>query len=113
MLCPESYAACGHRWAESIRAFDSAIWTETVSRRFFWEVRPKSESSRGDAAGNWNPASPLPYAIVDETGDDNGVRFVDFDQDGHDDVIVSNAVETGIRLYDVDSGGFTRSLKTD
>ncbi|MFG0262366.1 MAG: PVC-type heme-binding CxxCH protein, partial [Novipirellula sp. JB048] len=65
-----------------------------------------------DALGAWRASShPLPFAIVDEKGRDNGVRFVDLDHDGHDDLIISNGTETAIQLYDVDSGGFTRQVQ--
>ncbi|WP_197169485.1 PVC-type heme-binding CxxCH protein [Novipirellula galeiformis] len=62
--------------------------------------------------GTWQSTpDPMPFAIVDDLGRDNGVRFVDFDKDGHDDVIISNGADTAIQLYDVDTGGFTRRVK--
>ncbi|MCA9226863.1 MAG: hypothetical protein KDA47_14675, partial [Planctomycetales bacterium] len=38
-------------------------------------------------------------AIVDESGRDAGVRFVDLDKDGHDDLIVSNDKLAAVHLY--------------
>ncbi|TWU48507.1 FG-GAP repeat protein [Rubripirellula tenax] len=57
--------------------------------------------------GVWEKSeSPMPAAIVDDRGQDNGVRFVDLNRDGHDDLIVSNGKESSIRLYDSTIGGF-------
>ncbi|TWU51964.1 FG-GAP-like repeat-containing protein [Rubripirellula reticaptiva] len=60
------------------------------------------------ATGIWaERESPMLVAIVDDRGQDNGVRFVDLNHDGHDDLIVSNGEESSIHLYDSELGGFT------
>ncbi len=82
-----------------------------ISEVIVGNPKTKQILKRGDD-GKWRSTShPMPFAIVDDHGRDNGVRFVDFDKDGHDDVIISNGAETAIRLYDVDSGGFTRMVE--
>ncbi|MGB7326420.1 MAG: VCBS repeat-containing protein [Rubripirellula sp.] len=59
-------------------------------------------------SGVWLETKPsMPVAIVDDLGLDNGVRFVDLNRDGHDDLIVSNGNESSVRLYDSKIGGFT------
>ncbi len=58
--------------------------------------------------GSWSDQGPFPFPIVDTNGRDNGLRFVDLDQDGYDDVIVSNGRQRGIRLFDPESGLFAR-----
>ncbi len=54
-----------------------------------------------DQDGTWVPLGPLPYAIVDDSGQDNGLRFVDFDGDRRDDLVISNGRQSAICLYDV------------
>ena len=56
---------------------------------------------RGGAAG-WSKLRfglPAGAAIVDAEGRDAGLRFVDVDEDGHDDVIFSNEAEYGLHLF--------------
>src|SRR5690606_24122248 len=48
--------------------------------------------------------------IVDAQGRDNGVRFVDVDEDGHDDVVFSNEKEYGIYLFDNMKTGWNRKV---
>ena len=59
--------------------------------------------------GKWtsNP-QPFPFAVVDAEGADNGLRFIDLDKDGYDDLIISNASESAVRLFDAGSQSFTR-----
>ena len=62
--------------------------------------------------GTWKPdPKPFPFAVVDTQGADNGLRFVDLDKDGYDDLIVSNPSESTVRLYDADSQNFTRTVE--
>ena len=61
--------------------------------------------------GEWYEAGPFPAPLVDQTGKDNGVRFVDLDEDGHDDVIFSNGKISGIQLFDTQSGLFSRQVQ--
>lgn len=62
-----------------------------------------------NAIFSWNEAQkswqeigyglPKGASIVSEEGRDNGVRFVDFNSDGHDDVIFSNEKGYGLSLF--------------
>lgn len=62
--------------------------------------------------GTWTPnPQPFPYAVVDAKGIDNGLRFVDLDKDGYDDLIVSNSSETAVCLYDPESQNFSRLVE--
>lgn len=62
--------------------------------------------------GVWDPHPiPFPFAIVDANGADNGLRFVDLDKDGYDDVIISNPTQSAVYLYDDESHQFTRSVQ--
>jgi putative membrane-bound dehydrogenase-like protein len=47
------------------------------------------------------PDAPLPpgVSLQDATGQDNGVRFVDLNGDGFDDIVFSNAERYGVYLY--------------
>jgi putative membrane-bound dehydrogenase-like protein len=47
------------------------------------------------------PSHPLPPGVVlkDDQGSDNGVRFVDLNEDGHDDIVFSNTHLYGIYLF--------------
>jgi putative membrane-bound dehydrogenase-like protein len=63
---------------------------------FAWQL-PSPKRQRG---GSWTKlpfALPSAARIVDEDGKDNGVRFVDIDEDGYEDVIWSN--ENGYSLH--------------
>ena len=63
------------------------------------------------AESGWKLASTsLPAAIVNRQGGDNGVRFVDIDRDGFDDLIVSNGKQSGVHLYETKSGGFSKQV---
>ncbi len=44
-------------------------------------------------------ALPAGVKLVDELGRDNGVRFVDINRDGFDDLILSNEERVGLHLY--------------
>ncbi len=64
---------------------------------------------RQNAIFNWNEnarrwdrssyALPQGVSIVTDEGHDNGVRFIDFNKDGADDLIFSNEKEYGLWLY--------------
>ena len=60
--------------------------------------------------GQWSESGSFPAPIVDVSGKDSGLRFVDLDDDGHDDVIYSNGKESGIRLFDTQTGLFSRKV---
>jgi putative membrane-bound dehydrogenase-like protein len=48
--------------------------------------------------------------FVHEVGADAGLRFVDLDEDGRDDLVYSNSREYGIHLFDTSNTGWTRKL---
>ncbi|MGB7343253.1 MAG: PVC-type heme-binding CxxCH protein [Pirellulaceae bacterium] len=62
--------------------------------------------------GQWEKLTDLPYAIVNEDGGDNGLRFVDFDGDRYDDIIISNGRESAICLYDPQQHTFTKPAES-
>lgn len=71
----------------------------------------KQALSLDGKTNKWTANSqPLPFPIVDADGDDNGLRFVDLDKDGYDDMIVSNAAQSAVQLYDSNSNSFTRAV---
>ena len=58
--------------------------------------------SWSDAEKSWRPlpfALPHGVSIVDEQGHDNGLRWVDLNNDGYDDLIFSNAREFALHLF--------------
>ena len=64
--------------------------------------------------GTWVEAGPFPAPLVNLSGNDNGVRFVDLDEDGNDDVIYSNGKISGVHLFDAETGLYSRTVeKTD
>lgn len=65
-------------------------------------------------AKHWNLlpfALPSDTTIVDSAGRDAGLRFVDIDEDGFDDVLFSNELRYSLHLYDPQDGGWTRSVR--
>ncbi len=67
---------------------------------------------RRDENGQWKEAGSFPVAIVDARGNDNGVRFIDIDEDGNDDVIFNNGKDAGIYLFDEKTKLFSRKVET-
>ena len=67
---------------------------------------------RRDENGQWKEAGSFPVAIVDARGNDNGVRFIDIDEDGNDDVIFKNGKDAGIYLFDEKTKLFSRKVET-
>ncbi len=60
----------------------------------------------------WTPLSfslPEGVAIVDNQGLDAGLRFVDFNEDGHDDIVFSNAVRFSAHLFSSMQDGWSRT----
>jgi putative membrane-bound dehydrogenase-like protein len=55
---------------------------------------------------------PEDTAIVDTHGRDAGLRFVDVDEDGRDDVFFSNERTYGLHLYDSRRRGWSRKIRT-
>ncbi|WP_417748382.1 PVC-type heme-binding CxxCH protein [Rosistilla oblonga] len=109
---PESLAAV----KTSVDGVDQGVRMRDLDRDGISEVLVANEQTRQvyslDSDGNWkSDPVPLPFAIVDETGGDNGLRFVDLDKDGYDDMIVSNTRQSAIRLYDSETGDFTRDVE--
>lgn len=60
---------------------------------------------------------PLPFtlpqgtALVDAYGKDNGLRFVDIDEDGHDDVLFSNENNYSLHLFASMKDGWSRRVR--
>ena len=77
-----------------------AIWT--------WADRKNDKSSAGWQRTRF--ALPASTAIVDSQGRDAGLRFVDLDEDGRDDVIFSNQAHASIHLFASIDHGWTRSV---
>jgi putative membrane-bound dehydrogenase-like protein len=55
-------------------------------------------------------ALPSAARIVDEDGKDNGVRFVDFDEDGREDVIWSNENGSSLHLFSTMQTGWSKEV---
>lgn len=55
-------------------------------------------------------ALPVGVTIVDDQGRDAGLRFVDFDEDGHDDVVFSNAECYSAHAFTSMQDGWTKTL---
>ncbi|MEK6247782.1 MAG: FG-GAP-like repeat-containing protein, partial [Planctomycetales bacterium] len=54
---------------------------------------------------------PQGTLIVDATGRDAGLRFVDIDEDGHDDVVFSNQATFSLHLFDSMKTGWSRQIR--
>ncbi len=57
-------------------------------------------------------ALPAGTSLVNAEGQDNGLRFVDLDEDGHEDVIFSNEDRYSIHLFVSMKGGWSRQVKS-
>jgi hypothetical protein len=55
-------------------------------------------------------ALPQGLTIVDQNGRDAGLRFVDLNEDGYDDVVFSNAARFAAYLFGRSGGGWTSKL---
>jgi len=55
-------------------------------------------------------AFPDGVSLIDKTGGDAGLRFIDVDEDGYDDVIFSNAERYSIHLFDSLKNGWSREI---
>lgn len=62
------------------------------------------------AIRRWQPLNPLPEPIVDAEGRDAGLRFVDLDDDGHDDLVFSNEQRYAVYVYSAETAGWTERL---
>lgn len=77
-------------------------------------------NERQNAIFQWNEGTntwlKLPFAfptgasIVNAAGQDAGLRFVDLDEDGFDDVVVSNDERSAAYLFDAMQSGWTRAV---
>lgn len=56
-------------------------------------------------------ALPAGVTLVNAEGKDNGVRFVDIDEDGRDDVIFSNEDRFGLNLFTSMTKGWTKEVR--
>jgi putative membrane-bound dehydrogenase-like protein len=67
-----------------------------------------------DKARTWRKLPfrlPEGATIVDEKGRDAGLRFVDVDEDGHDDVLFSNENQFGLYLFKSMTDGWSRKVR--
>ncbi len=53
----------------------------------------------------------LPEPLVDRTGSDAGLRFVDLNKDGHDDIVFSNERRFSVHVYHRRHGGWSRRAR--
>lgn len=51
----------------------------------------------------------FPLAIVDEKGQDNGLRFVDLDENGFFDLLISNDTQSGVFLFQPKDSRFVKT----
>src|SRR5439155_25933483 len=56
----------------------------------------------------WELLPFAPPALVDLKGRDNGIRFVDVNEDGHDDLVISNEHGHAIALFESMRKGWSR-----
>lgn len=66
-----------------------------------------------DGERDWLPAPfslPTKGMPVDRTGRDHGLRFVDLDQDGDEDLVYSNETEYGVWLFESAEKGWSRNV---
>jgi putative membrane-bound dehydrogenase-like protein len=69
--------------------------------------------ARDQEAKAWKKLSfalPANARIVDAKGRDQGLRFVDIDEDGHDDVVFSNERSYGLHLFNTMETGWNRKI---
>src|SRR5262249_31897556 len=71
-----------------------------------------ARSADGKAWAKLPFALPDGVNIVNEDGKDNGVRFMDVDDDGYDDVLFSNQERYGLYLFTSMEKGWSREVKT-
>src|SRR5262249_61033745 len=53
---------------------------------------------------------PPDVSFVNANGTDNGLRFVDIDEDGFDDIVFSNAERFGVYLFSDMQTGWSRTV---
>ena len=101
--------------ATSIGGVDQGVRLRDIDNDGSTEIIIANENQqkimRTNEHGEWVEAGPFPAPLVDLAGNDNGVRFVDLDEDGNDDVIFSNGKISGIQLFDTDTGLYSRVVE--
>jgi hypothetical protein len=74
---------------------------------------PKQQAVFSWTGEQWRVADfalPQGLTIVDQNGRDAGLRFVDLNEDGYEDVVFSNASRFAAYLFDRSGGGWTSKL---
>ncbi len=99
----------------SVRGVDQGVRLRDLNRDGVSEVIVANKKHRRvfslSKTSAWHSMdAAMPAAIVDELGRDNGLRFVDIDKDGFDDVIVANEQQTAVYLYEQKTNGFTKQV---
>ncbi len=77
------------------------VANETQNAAFGWS----------DQGGRWEPlpfSLPAGARMVGARGEDAGLRFVDLDEDGRDDIVVSNPEGYGVHLFATMAEGWSR-----
>jgi putative membrane-bound dehydrogenase-like protein len=69
---------------------------------------PSDQSIYQLTDGKLSRLADFPAAIVDAKGNDNGLRFVDLDQDSLDDIVYSNESESGVFLFSQTKNSFQK-----
>jgi hypothetical protein len=67
-----------------------------------------------DVRQTWRPTGagfPEDAPIVDESGNDAGLRFVDLEGDGHDDIVFSNEQRFAVYRYDEKTNGWGKPVR--
>lgn len=100
----------------SVAGLDQGIRLRDMDRDGHSELiiaNPKRQAVlRRNEKGQWKEVGSFPAAIVDAKGKDNGVRFIDVDEDGNEDVIFNNGKDAGIYLFDAKTKLFSRKVET-
>lgn len=99
----------------SIKGLDQGVRLRDIDNDGTTEVIVANEKQqiimRVNEHGEWFEAGTFPAPVVNSAGQDNGLRFVDLDEDGNDDIIFSNGKISGIQLFDAETGLYSRTVE--
>ena len=104
-----------HAFSTSIDGLDRGVRLRDIDSDGFSEIIVANADAqtilRADRDGDWIQTGSFPGPIVDANGRDNGARFVDLDEDGHEDVIISNGKTSKVHLFDTETRSFSRVVE--